>query len=371
MKKFISLVIFMVLLIQCIIVAFAAQTATVSADKISITETEATLIPVKIDGNNGIMGFKITVEYPVDKIQIKSVSRGEITAKGNFNTNLGINDGRFDILWNHTEDISGDGTLFVISAQAKNEITKDTEIKLSFSQPDTFNEAWEDIGLDCKNIVISAKYIETTTKETTTQNNESTTKTPSPIDSSQVIDAVKTTLEQNGYNNLSEVTDKDKFVENFNKNLEILTGTSEHNVSDFESLVNLYNSAYEGNFITDVTNNIDKSDIQNAINDALKSVGASSIEEIKDKNKAEFVKKVEENLKEYTTEISDISEELETDNGIDIIDKLYKSTSDNNTQNYTNEEISNNHIVIIVLVIVILIAIIILCVVIIKKKKAK
>lgn len=361
----------MILLMQCSIVAFATPKATVSADKISLTETEPTLIPIKIAGNSGIMGFKITVEYPVDKMQIKSVSRGEITTKGNFNTNLGINDGKFDVLWNHTENVTGDGTMFVISAQAETEITKDTEIKLSFSQSDTFNEAWEDVALDCKNITISAKYIETTRQETTTQNGESTTKAPPPIDSSQVVDATNTTLEQNGNKNLSEVTDKEKFVEDFNKNLEIITGTSEHNVADFESLVNLYNSAYEGNFITDVTNNVDQSDIQNAINDALKSVGASSIEEIKDKNKAEFVKKVEENLKEYTTEISDISEELETDNGIDIIDKLYKSTSDNNTQNYTNEEISNNHIVIIVLVIVILIAIIILCVVIIKKKKAK
>ena len=70
------------------------------------------------------MGFKITVEYPVDKVEVKAVSRGELTSKGNFNTNFGINDGKFDVLWNNTENVNGDGTLFVITAISKTPITK-------------------------------------------------------------------------------------------------------------------------------------------------------------------------------------------------------------------------------------------------------
>ena len=357
MKKTVAILLTLFLILQCNIVAFAADAADIWADKVSLSQTEPTLIPIKIDSNNGIMGFKITVEYPVDKLDIKSVSRGEITAKGNFNTNLGINDGRFDVLWNNTEDVTENGTLFVISALAKNELSKDTEIKLSFSQPDTFNEKYEDVAFNCKNIIISTEKIETTTVETH-QNEESTTKAPSPIDSSQVLDAVKITLEQSGYKSLSDVTDKEKFVLEFNKNLEIITGSNEHNVSNFESLVSLYNSAYEGKFITDATNNIEQNDIQTAINEALKSVNALSIEEIKDKDKEKFVKNIEEKLKEQNPDTPNISEELETDKALDIIKKLYNSTNVEESKQQIHEHNNSNKWIIAVgaIVLVILIA---------------
>ena len=66
--------------------------------------------------------------------------------------------------------------------------------------------AWEDVTFDCKNIVISADYIEPTTQETTTQNGEAVTKLPVPIDNSQIIDAIDTTLEQNDESNNSNKT---------------------------------------------------------------------------------------------------------------------------------------------------------------------
>ena len=364
MKKTVAILLTLFLILQCNIVAFAADAADIWADKVSLSQTEPTLIPIKIDSNNGIMGFKITVEYPVDKLDIKSVSRGEITAKGNFNTNLGINDGRFDVLWNNTEDVTENGTLFVISALAKNELSKDTEIKLSFSQPDTFNEKYEDVAFNCKNIIISTEKIETTTVETH-QNEESTTKAPSPIDSSQVLDAVKITLEQSGYKSLSDVTDKEKFVREFNKNLEIITGSNEHNVSNFESLVSLY----EGKFITDATNNIEQNDIQTAINEALKSVNALSIEEIKDKDKEKFVKNIEEKLKEQNPDTPNISEELETDKALDIIKKLYNSTNVEESKQQNNENNNSNKAIIIVAVSVGLVTLLISVVIIFKKKK--
>lgn len=369
MKKIITIILAVFLILQCNIIAFATDAVTVSADKISLSQEEPTLIPIKIENNSGIMGFKMTVEYPADKLDIKSVSRGEVTAKGNFNSNLGINDGRFDVLWNNTEEIKTDGTLFLISAQAKTDIKKDTEIKLSFSQPDTFNEKYEDVAFDCKNIVISAKYIETTTEETTTQNGETATKAPTPIDNSQIIDAVDTTLEQNGYENLKDVEDTDKFIKDFNNNLETITGSNEHNVDDFDTIKSMYNSAYEGEFITETTNNIDTDKINSAVKETLDEFKVKSIDELDDKDKVKFVQKVEEKLKEQNPDTPNISEDLETDSALDIIKKLYDAT---NTETNEEQNQDNNHsdkIIIIIISIVVLIIILVIAVAILKKKK--
>ncbi len=369
MKKFITIILSLLLIFQCNIIAFAADNVTVSADKISLSQEESTLIPIKIKNNSGIMGFKMTVEYPVDKFDIKSVSRGEITAKGNFNTNLGVNDGRFDVLWNNVNEIKTDGTLFLISAQAKTEIKKDTEIKLSFSQPDTFNEKYEDVAFDCKKIVISAKYIETTTQETTTQKGETTTKAPTPIDNSQIIAAVDTTLEQNGYENLKDVKDTDKFIKDFNKNLETITGTNEHNVTDFDTIKSMYNSAYEGEFITETTNNIDIDKIQSAVKETLDEFKVKSVDELKDEDKAKFVQKVEEKLKEQNPDTPNISEDLETDNALDIIKKLYDSTDTEQDKQQNNENNNSNQTIVIVAISVVLVIMLVSAVIIFRKKK--
>lgn len=369
MKKLITIIISLLLILQCNIIAFAADSVTVSADKVSLSQEELTLIPIKIENNSGIMGFKMTVEYPVDKIDIKSVSRGEITAKGNFNTNLGINDGRFDVLWNHVEEIKTDGTLFLISAQAKTEIKKDTEIKLSFSQPDTFNEKYEDVTFDCKNIVISAKHIETTTQESTIQKGETSTKAPTPLDNSQILDAVRITLEQNGYENLKDVKDKDKFIKDFNKNLETITGSDEHNVTDFDTIKSMYNSAYEGEFITETTNNIDPDRIQSVVKETLDEFNVKSIDELDKQDKVEFVQKIEERLKEQNPETPNISEDLETDSALDIIEKLYDSTDTEENEQQDSENNHLNKVIIIVVVSVALVTLIAIVIIILKKKK--
>lgn len=369
MKKFITIFLSLLMILQCNIVAFAEDSVIVSAGKISLSQEEQVLIPIKIENNSGIMGFKMTVEYPVDKLDVKSVSRGDITARGNFNTNLGINDGRFDVLWNNVEEIKTDGTLFLISAQAKTEIKKDTEIKLSFSQPDTFNEKYEDVAFDCKNIVISADYVEQTTEETTKANDENTTKVPTTIDNSQILDAVRITLEQNGYKNLQEVKDTDKFIKDFNKNLETITGTDEHNVTDFDTIKSMYNSAYEGEFITETTNNIDTDQIQSVVKETLDEFKARFVDELDDKDKAEFVQKVEEKLKGHNPDIPKISKDLETDVALEIIEKLYDSTDTEENEQQNNENNYSNRTIIIVIVSVIFIALFVGLFIVLRKKK--
>lgn len=367
MKKILSFILALMLILPFCLTAFAAD-VTVSAEDVHLITEEATLIPVNLSGNSGIMGFRITVEYPVESVEIKSVSRGEITAKGNFNTNFGINDGKFDVLWNNTENITNDGSLFVISAQSKATITKDTEIKISFSQPDTFNESYQDVVLDCHNITISADEVETTQPTSVNDEDAVTNPSPNPVDSSQVVDAVKMALDKFGYKSLSEVTDEQQFIDEVNKNLETLTGTSSHSVSDMESLKSLYTSAYEGQFVAETTNNIDPDKLHSAIDKALETVGAKSIDNIAEKDKAKLVAEVEKNLKAEDADVPSISEDIGTDEAIDIIEKIYNSTSANDEAS-SEESTENANYTLIIVVCAIALCLVIGAILFIRKRK--
>ena len=198
---------------------------------------------------------------------------------------------------------------------------------MTFSQPDTFNESYKDVKLNCKNIVISANEVTTTETTTSKADDSPATKASAPIDSSQVTDAVQTALDKFGYKNLAEVKDEKAFIEQVNKNLETLTGTRDHSVNDMDSLKSLYNSAYEGIFVSETTNNIDSDKINFAVEKALKTVGAKSIDEIDEKDKVKFVEEVEKNLKEENADIPNISNDIETDQAVDIIKKIYNATN--------------------------------------------
>ncbi|MCM1284758.1 MAG: hypothetical protein NC213_09115 [Acetobacter sp.] len=364
MKKFLLFVLAFILTLQCSFTCLAAVNPEIYSDELSLQVNELQLIPVNIKNNSGIMGFKMTVEYPSECLSIKSVTKGSVTSGGNFNHNLGLKDGKIDIVWNSIEDVKKDGSIFVLGVELEKEITDDIVIKLLFSQEDTFNEAWEDVTFDCKNIIISANYIEPTTQETTIQNGEAATKAPAPIDNSQIIDAVDTTLEQNGYENLKDVENTDDFIKDFNKNLETITGLDKHSVTDFDTIKSMYNSAYEGEFITETTNNIDYDKINLVVKETLDKFKVKSIDELDDNDKAKFVQKVEEKLKEQNPDTPNISKDLETDDALDIIEKLYNSTNTEEQNNESND--SNKTMIIIVISVVVLLGIV---VIIMKKKK--
>lgn len=347
---------------------FAAESSVVSAEKVYMTTDETVLIPVNIKDNNGIMGFKISVEYPSDIIEIISVSRGSITSSGNFNTNLGTTSGTLDVLWNNVEDITDDGTLFVIAAMAKKQIKDETVIRISFSQPDTFNESWEDVQLKCENIVILPSATETQITEpekvTDTTNNSQTSK--NKVDNSQIIDAVKLTLIQENIGKLSAVVDEEAFLSAFEKNYNILTGNINSGIDSMDELKGTYKDVYKDNFVSDVTDNLDATDIQNAVESALKDIGKTDIEDLSDEEKQIFVSKVENNLREKYDELPSVSQDIDLEAAVEIIEDITEKNNGRTDDNDTNEK-NTVKIVIIAVVLIVIIATIII--ILLKKKK--
>lgn len=374
MKKIISVLLFTLLILSFNICSFAAEPVSVRADDVTLVQNQEISVPVKIENNSGIMGFKITVEYPVDKIDIKSVSRGDITSKGNFNTNFGINDGRFDVLWNNVEESGDNGSLFIITVEPVSTSDFNTEIKLSYSQPDTFNEKYEDVIFDCRNIAVSFSVNENQNdSETTTTQITSEKQDSLAYDNNHILTAVKESLAEYGYASLSEINSDNQqyFLDTVNQKLSELSNGKYAAIDSFENLISLYNSAYEGVFITDITNEISSENIQQAIKAALKTVGANSISDLKDDEKEEFVKELEKNLKNYNSNVPSISEDIDVDKALDIAQKLDDATKPVQAQQDSEENDNANNTWIIVLVSVLCIVVIVTAGIIIIKKRKK
>ncbi len=368
MKKFICTVLAFLMISQFAISAFAEESVDVYSDKISLTTEEQTLVPIYIRNNPGIMGFKITVEYPIDKIDIKSVTRGEVTSRGNFNTNFGMTDGTFDIVWNNVSQIKTDGSLFILSAVANKEISKNTQINLSFSQPDTFNEKYNDVRLNCIDIIITPTSNSTavsTTEDDKTLKDNVTTKDTVTIDNSQIIDSINITLEKNGYKNLNDVIDKEQFVKDFNSNISKITGSDKYNVSDFETIRSMYLSAYEGQFVAEVTNNIDAQNINKIIKKELDKYNVSSFNKLNDNEKSTVIKNIETQFKKIDTDTPNISKDLKTEDAVKIIKKVYNSSDEKDETNKNNKK----YIVFIAVLGAVIILAVIICFV--KKRKNK
>lgn len=142
--------------------------ASIGASPISASQASTISIPVVISDNPGIMGYRITVTYDPNIFTTPLANRGDLTQNGSFNTTIDGAEyapGSFDVLWNTDANVTGDGSLFIISLNVVNSVMpSSTAINLSYSQSDTFNEQYQGVLLNCKEIVInlsSCKYGDT------------------------------------------------------------------------------------------------------------------------------------------------------------------------------------------------------------------
>ena len=145
----------------------------VYADDVNAKAGDTITIPIMIDNNHGIMGYGLDFSYDTNMLEIVSATRGTAFS-GNFNDSIGVDDGKFIVLWNGTEDNLTNGVLLNLTFRIlSNEIT-DAVINMTYSQDDTFNENWEDVVFDCKSINVKLNshqhnYTEDVTSPTCTE----------------------------------------------------------------------------------------------------------------------------------------------------------------------------------------------------------
>ncbi len=358
------------MIFQVNIVAFAAQTPTVSSDDIVLTQSE-TLIPVKIKNNSGLMGYRITVKYDKTKIDVCSVTKGDVSGKGNFVTNFSTDSDTFDVLWNNTDNVAKNGNLFVLSAKAKNGASGKTEIKLSFSQPDTFDVTYTDVPLNCKNINVTLKKDEQITDSSSSAATKTNRDNSYVANDSQILDAVNALLRKEGKSSLDEIDNKEDFLKELNENLNIITSSDKNNITDFDFLKQLYKLSYQNTFIKEVEDNIESDTVNKIINDSLKEYGVNDIKDLKDKDKKSFVGTVQSKLQESDSDVPNIADDLSNDDAVETIEKLEnkKKIKEKNNKEDNSKKIDMKTIIIIVSVFCLLF--ILFLVLFIKRRKSK
>ena len=116
-------------------------------------------VPICIKNNSGIMGYKFTVAYDESVLKPESVAAGE-KFTGNFDDNIGNKADSYQVLWSGIENVTGICTLFVAKFQVLSEENQKTQLKVSYSQDDTFNEQYKDVELDIDEIWINTTEVE-------------------------------------------------------------------------------------------------------------------------------------------------------------------------------------------------------------------
>lgn len=114
---------------------------------------QSVTVPVMINNNQGIMGYRLSFTYNTSDLQIVSVSSGE-EFYGNLSDSIGNADGSFDVVWNSTENKTSNSTLLYLNFDVVSTTTNEaveSQIGISYTSGDTFNENYEDVVLNCTN----------------------------------------------------------------------------------------------------------------------------------------------------------------------------------------------------------------------------
>ena len=153
-KKLIISILTFCLLLSCSTISTLANEPTVTSvfveNAIEGYKDDEITVPINIENNMGIMGYKINVEYNNQELEILSVENG-LSSSSNFNDSIDGNTGKFYVLWNSTQNITENGCMFKIKFKVLSDEDTISEIRINYSQADTFNEAFKDVILDCSN----------------------------------------------------------------------------------------------------------------------------------------------------------------------------------------------------------------------------
>lgn len=346
MKKFLTLIICILLYFGINISALAAENFHVFSEKASLIKDSTVYVPVKIENNKGIMGFRINLKYSEKDIKIMSVSKGTVVKNGNFNTSYtSSSNGSFDVVWNYTENVSDDGTVFVLGIKAIRFFEK-SSIAISFSQEDTFNEKWEDVTLDCSDINLSCLKNEQTTIESTTVNTsvKTTDSSGTQISSEQIYDAVNATLSQLKYKSISDIKDRDKpdFVREFNRKLKEISGEDNIDFNNLREIEINYKSYFEDNFIQKASMLVDSGTLKAAIENSLEKVNVDDIKDIDKKKEKKFIKVVQDELQNLNPNIPSLRENIDDETALKAVKKLYGGLALIEADSEYDSEVSTN-----------------------------
>ncbi len=319
--------------------AFALSTASVFADPVQSVPGKQISIPVKIDNNPGLMGFKLVFEYSFKALSNPKVQKGSVTKNGLMNDSITSQTyGSFDVVWSDSSETAENGVLMMLQFEVKeNASAGKYDIKCSYSQDDTFNEKWEDVHLDVSNIkleITETQNSKTASEEKTTTRADITFSDSEKTFSDEVLEKVDSRYVESVIRNALDEFDADS--------VEDIDGSQysgfQNNVSDAfssygvdinanpvspDDYVNLYEKAKQQTIIDSVLSSTDNQKVIETIEETLKKYNAEDISDISaETDKINFTAEVISSLDEKGAEIDeDIVDRINIDN----INALYDS----------------------------------------------
>mgnify|MGYP002510615359 CR=1 FL=1 len=133
-----------------------SEIADIYADDVAAEYNDEITIPIYIDNNHGIMGYRLDFKYDTNVLEpISTTCDAAFANGGQFNDSIGVKDGEFKVLWNNVDEKYAKGILLNLKIRVLTDEKLDTVISMTYSQPDTFNEKYEDVVFNCKDINIS------------------------------------------------------------------------------------------------------------------------------------------------------------------------------------------------------------------------
>lgn len=346
MKKAFAMI-FAVGLLLIFSVTASAANFEVYAENVSAALGEEAEIPIMLKNNKGLMGLKISLSWSPEEIEIVSVKRGDLLKKGNYNTNFGNRDSCFDVLWNGTEDIAEDGTLFVISVKLKQTVKTAVKIKLSFSQGDTFNSLWEDVVLNCTEITVEKGDAKTTTAVQQQEHTSSEATVPSLPGSEKILEIYESALSETDYKTVYDAAQHSEFREKLNQKLSQEMGMDGSEiVAGYDAAIKLYEQAYESIFFEKITET-EGEQVSSAVQEVLQKMGISTVSDIPEEKEEKFVKEVQKKLNKLNSDLPNVAEDVDTDEAMKLFKQAYGMASGGVPQEVEINERSDGRTVVI------------------------
>ena len=113
-------------------------------------------IPLLIQSNPGFMGIGLEISYNQNCFTPVRVENGQILDVGMTNDSIMSSmPGSFNIFWAGTENIEEDGELFVLVFSVSSNVSRNETIHISLLQDDTFNENYNDVVIESRDIAVS------------------------------------------------------------------------------------------------------------------------------------------------------------------------------------------------------------------------
>lgn len=152
-----SIVLSAIMIVTSVLTVFAVSNPTIYADEISVESGSTTRIPIKISNNNGLAGVKLQFDYDATMLTPISVEAGDVFTSGlQDNIEGDAEEGSFNVYWasSNGDNVSANGILFYLNFDVKDNVSGKTQIDLMYDQPDTFDEDFNDVELNCQSISV-------------------------------------------------------------------------------------------------------------------------------------------------------------------------------------------------------------------------